>query len=231
MKFLYFPLKPPIGEKLAISQVFGVNGEFYRVNGIDIIGHNGLDIVAKHGQPVYTSHDGIITFAGLDEGGGIGVDIKTSEKYEYDGRQRFFKTRYWHLKKYIIKVGDKVEAGDIIGYADNTGFSTGDHLHFDLKPLNDDGTNYLQDNGYYGCIDPYNYFFINTMKHITINNNQYLLYEPLKIAISIADVAELNKLQVRGLNTFPIQVSENELNGYWIISGIEISRIKDIFNI
>ena len=45
------------------------------------------------------------------------------------------KTIYWHLIKEIpVKVGQKVQAGDVVGYADNTGFSTGDHLHFGLKP-------------------------------------------------------------------------------------------------
>jgi hypothetical protein len=66
-----------------------------------------------------------------------------------------------------VKLGDYVRKGDFIGLADNTGFSSGDHVHFELKPVSfttpvnktkdSDLTNTLQTNGYYGAVDPYPY--------------------------------------------------------------------------
>jgi len=58
-----------------------------------------------------------------------------------------FQTVYYHLKSVNCSTGDYVKAGDIIGYADNTGkMTTGDHLHFGLKFLDDQNFNSLNYN-------------------------------------------------------------------------------------
>lgn len=83
----------------------------------------------------------------------------------------------------------KISNGDLIGYADNTGASTGDHLHFALKPCakgEDWGTfyNVLQNNGYGGAIDPTPYFDGTYPKTI----------ETLKLKLTLLQkVAELYK--------------------------------------
>lgn len=56
-----------------------------------------------------------------------------------------------------VELGDRVETGDFLGYCDSTGYSTGDHLHFELKPVgfkNGKMYNLLQNNGWYGSVDP-----------------------------------------------------------------------------
>ena len=227
---LYLPLKVLPGETMFFSQVFGVNGTYYQNAGINIIGHNGLDIVTKHGQEVYAAHDGIITEAGTDIKGGIGVVIRTKEKYDYLGGQNYFATWYWHLENFNVKIGEEVSQGQLVGLADNTGFSTGDHLHFGLKALDDTFNTINKDNGYLGAIDPLPYLLINTMKHVLINGNQYLLYPPLKIAISIADLTELQKLTLHGLMSLPESAGSDVLKGYLIYPGIETKRLQDIFN-
>ncbi len=63
----------------------------------------------------------------------------------------------------INKAGMQVKAGDIIGYADNTGLSTGNHLHFGLKPVamnefNGSFYNAAQENGFNGAVNPVPYF-------------------------------------------------------------------------
>lgn len=157
---LWYPVKPWI-----ISQPFGVNGEWYRKNGIDIANHNGIDIPCDDGQGVYASHEGTVVQAGYDNKGGLGVTVQSNNKYEYKGKEVYFKTLYWHLKSGTVKVkvGQKVGAGTLLAGADNTGFSTGTHLHFGLKPViagkkYGEWYNVEQDNGYGGAIDPKPYF-------------------------------------------------------------------------
>ncbi len=156
---LFYPVKP-----VRITQVVGLNGEWYQSQGINIKGHNGLDFLTTHGLPVRATHSGEIVYAGCDNKEGYGVVLRTTEPYDYGENKVFFKTIYWHLIKDIpVKVGQSVNTGDIIGYADNTGLSTGDHLHFALKPqvMGEDywvWFNLEDKNGYMGAIDPMPYF-------------------------------------------------------------------------
>lgn len=156
---IFYPVKP-----WTVSQVFGVNPQIYSQFGIN--GHNGIDIVTYHGQPVYAAHDGDVTYAGMDGKEGVGVVITSDRKYEYDGgtEPAYIKSIYWHLINNVqVKVGQYVRAGTLIGYADNTGFSTGDHLHFAIKPVAQGENawtweNVAQNNGFKGAIDPAPYF-------------------------------------------------------------------------
>jgi murein DD-endopeptidase MepM/ murein hydrolase activator NlpD len=152
------PIKPT-----KVNQPFGANANpFYKEMGM--LGHNGIDYSAYHGQIVRAAHEGVVTFAGEDGSGGTGVVIRTNALFEYKDTETHFKTIYWHLIPQIpVKVGTQVKIGDIIGYADNTGMSTGTHLHFGLKPLQKGEQdwqwyNLEQDNGYKGAIDPRPYF-------------------------------------------------------------------------
>lgn len=162
---LYNPLK-----SMALTQGFGFGGtdpsmlSVYQKMGLGN-GHNGLDYWAIDGTPVYATHDGRVTFAGYDGSGGLGIVIRTNEEYEYGEGKSYFKTIYWHLKKdsLVVTGGQQVKRGDKIGEADNTGMSTGSHLHFGLKPIargENDWTwfNTEQNNGMLGAIDPTPYF-------------------------------------------------------------------------
>jgi len=155
-------------KRVIITQGYGIDGtdpkmvEKYKTLGLKDGLHNGLDMVAADGVPVYASHDGRVTFAGYDGGGGLGVVIRTNEPVTFkDGTEAYAKSLYWHLKKESLLVtgGQDVKAGQQIGMADNTGFSTGSHLHYGLKPIakgENDWTwyNIDQDNGLGGAIDP-----------------------------------------------------------------------------
>ncbi len=178
---LYYPVKP-----FFITQKFGETSfnDYYKKNGITFNGHNGHDLVAHHGDPIYASHDGLAYYE-VDSAQGHGVVVITKDKYEYKGSMVYFKTIYWHMidgskelnfKSPFYDVRDvanakEVKAGDIIGYADSTGLSTGDHLHFALKPVNKIGSAYInfeQDNGYFGAIDQTPYYNGKYAKEITI---------------------------------------------------------------
>lgn len=154
-----YPVKP-----IFYNQKFGEvsNLPYYQTNGVNIVGHNGIDFMAKHGQPVYAAHDGI-AYPEVDAKQGHGVVLITPETFDYKGEAAYFKTIYWHFIDNIpVAWGQFVKKGEIIGYADSTGLSTGDHLHFGLKPMrgNDpyESSNIEQDNGYLGAIDPMPYF-------------------------------------------------------------------------
>ena len=120
-------------------------------------GHNGTDWLCGHGAPLYydCNLEGEVIDTHVDGMGGLGVVIVTEEN------GRYYQHRYWHLKSFEVKPGDKVRMGRLLGYADNTGASSGDHLHRDLKEVAKDAQgNYKtlnHDNGYLGAIsmDPY----------------------------------------------------------------------------
>ena len=66
--------------------------------------HNGIDMIGSLGQACRATHDGVVTFAGEDGSGGLGVVIRTKEKFWYNNDWAYFKTIYWHLKTGSIKV-------------------------------------------------------------------------------------------------------------------------------
>lgn len=186
---LAYPVKP-----VFITQMFGGNGEYYRANGIDIDGHNGIDFLTRRGQEVRAAHDGTVVYAGVDNKEGWGVVIRTNEPRQYNNGEAYFKTIYWHLIPDIpVKVGQSVRVGDIIGFADSTGLSTGDHLHFGLKPQVMGENDWIwynleQSNGYLGAIDPYPYF------------NGYYAYDAQKVIGILTKMIELLKVAIGLIN-------------------------------
>jgi len=143
---LYLPLKQVI-----VTQPFGVNFvDFYTKMGMK--GHNGVDFCASTGTECFAAHYGVVTFAGTNGDGGISVTL--TDKVNH------YKTIYYHLKSVECKEGDKIQAGQLIGYCDNTGkYTTGSHLHFGLKFLDDSNFNTLDyNNGFNGAVNPAPYF-------------------------------------------------------------------------
>lgn|SRR3990167_6447872 len=199
---LLYPTTPNIylGKSYAhINQHFGENAvSLYKELGLN--GHNGLDLFATDGYPIYAAHDGVITFAGDDGTGGLGIVIRTNEKYEYEGGKALIKSIYWHLKKDSIRVkyGDRVVAGQGIALADNTGLSTNSHLHFGIKPIAQgekewEWNNLEQKNGFNGAIDPEPYLYFKERFN-----------DVMKYGMSNVDIARLQfKLQELGFFTYP----------------------------
>ncbi len=86
--------------------------------------HNGLDIAVSTGTPIKAAADGRVNFAGWNGGYGILVIIDHGNNVE---------TRYAHNSRLNVKVGQKVNRGDVIAYSGNTGVSTGPHSHFEIR--------------------------------------------------------------------------------------------------
>lgn len=90
--------------------------------------HKGIDIAGNIGDDVIASMDGYVTYAEFNDGG-YGNLIIIEHKDD-------MKTYYGHLSSFKIKAGDSVKKGDVIGEIGSTGFSTGPHLHFELRVNN-----------------------------------------------------------------------------------------------
>jgi hypothetical protein len=86
--------------------------------------HTGIDFKLEEGEPVVATADGVISISTFDSGHGNYIVIEHDETYS---------TRYSHLKSALIKTGDKIKKGELIGYVGNTGLSVGPHLHYEIS--------------------------------------------------------------------------------------------------
>ncbi|MEO0967465.1 MAG: peptidoglycan DD-metalloendopeptidase family protein [Cyanobacteria bacterium J06639_18] len=88
--------------------------------------HRGIDIAAPTGTPIHAAAAGVVKKAGWNRGGyGYLVDISHP-----DGTI----TRYAHNSRLLVKKGQQVQQGQKISLMGSTGFSTGPHLHFEIRP-------------------------------------------------------------------------------------------------
>ena len=85
--------------------------------------HKGLDIATPTGSAVYASSGGVVTSAGWAGGYGYAVVIRHPDGHS---------TRYGHLSKILVSVGQSVAQGQTIAKSGSTGVSTGPHLHFEV---------------------------------------------------------------------------------------------------
>ncbi|MBD2810224.1 murein DD-endopeptidase MepM [Xenorhabdus sp. Vera] len=96
-----------------------------------ITSHRGVDFAMPIGTPVLAVGDGEVIVAKFDGAAGNFIAIRHGRQYT---------TRYMHLRKLLVKPGQKVKRGERIALSGNTGRSTGPHLHFEFwdnqQPVN-----------------------------------------------------------------------------------------------
>jgi len=85
--------------------------------------HNGLDIASPYGTFIGAAREGEVVSTGWMGGYGKAVIIKHDNGY---------KTMYGHMSAILVRPGEKVRAGKVLGRVGSTGLSTGPHLHFTL---------------------------------------------------------------------------------------------------
>ena len=104
-----------------VSSTFG-----YRVSPFTSVKkmHEGLDLAAPKGTDVVAPADGVVTFSGVK--GAYGNIIVVDHGYG-------LVTRYGHLSKVLVEPGQQVKRGSSIARVGNTGRSTGDHLHYEVR--------------------------------------------------------------------------------------------------
>ena len=86
--------------------------------------HEGMDISLDKGGDVLVTGDGVVSEVKYDGAYGWVVDITHSSNVD---------TRYAHLSKTLVKVGQRVKRGDRIALSGSTGRSTGPHLHYEVR--------------------------------------------------------------------------------------------------
>ncbi len=86
--------------------------------------HSGIDIAAPHGRPIVSADGGEVIFSGFWDGYGKAVVIDHGRGYT---------TVYGHMSRIYMQAGQNVEKGQVIGLVGSTGFSTGPHLHFEVR--------------------------------------------------------------------------------------------------
>lgn len=173
-QFLHKPIRPYI-----VTQKFGSMGACVDVaTGFKVVnsvngkcpagyrslygpgGHGGLDLQAKRGTPIYASQNGWVFAIQTEPAFGVEVSIITDAKYYFRETDSFEYAKYrnCHMLGINVKKGQKIMTGDLLGWVDSTGLSSGDHDHIDLKPVakNSEGEYYniLQNNGTFGAVDP-----------------------------------------------------------------------------
>lgn len=86
--------------------------------------HTGVDLAGPSGTPVRSTAEGTINRAEWFGGYGLLVEIDHGAHLD---------TRYAHLSKIAVAVGQRVRKGDVVGYVGSTGKSTGPHLHYEVR--------------------------------------------------------------------------------------------------
>ena len=132
-------MRKPFDGEYKLTQKF--NDPLYRANYVKygLMGHNGLDFGMPTQTTLLAPHDGVIKEAAFDAGG-YGCYYKIENNIEG--------SILAHLQDLPLAVGTKVKEGEFVGKSDNTGNSTGPHLHWGYYriPRN-------RDNGFNGYID------------------------------------------------------------------------------
>ncbi|MFT3977443.1 MAG: M23 family metallopeptidase [Sphingomonas bacterium] len=117
---LSIPLDRPV-DSFRYTSPFGIRSDPFR--GSQSF-HSGVDLAAPVGTPVHATGDATVGRAGVAAGYGNLVTLEHGGGIE---------TRYGHLSRILVKAGQRVRRGDVIGLVGSTGRSTGSHLHYEVR--------------------------------------------------------------------------------------------------
>lgn len=187
--------------KFVVTQWFAEKKLDYSQFGLK--GHNGIDFACPRGTPIHALADGyVVETTNKETGYGLRVtqwfkdgDNEYLAVYGHCKSTAFPDVPYnYHLRTYPIK------KDQIIAWVNNTGFSTGDHLHLGLYPYLPNGQKKEPTNGYGGAIDPKPYIVWDNsepeeptmVKRVRVNGTEYLEFnETFSIGIASKEFADL----------------------------------------
>lgn len=117
------PALPPVAlDKVRLSSLFGYRKDPF--SGASRM-HQGVDLSGNRGEPIYAAGSGRVAEV-RNSFFGYGREVVIDHGFGY-------KTRYAHLHRMFVKVGDEVKRGDQIATMGNTGKSKGVHLHYEVE--------------------------------------------------------------------------------------------------
>lgn len=131
-------------DTLSVSSAFGMRDY------LQMWWHNGIDYRCAIGTPVYAAAAGTVKAA---KNNPTGYGLYVAIWHGVAG------TLYGHLSRYLVTVGQKVKAGDLIGYSGITGVTGGPHLHFEIRLCRSYDSNFwersaIDNKVFMRCIDP-----------------------------------------------------------------------------
>ena len=125
---LFYPVRP-----YRVNQPWGVYDDLYKQFGFTQ--HNGIDIALVNGQPIHAPFDcSVVRIGNQPQGGGIFVGLLSKNTYTFpDGITCFVLIDLLHCQMIKVMDGQSVRVGDVVALGDNTGLSTGQHLHMQCR--------------------------------------------------------------------------------------------------
>ena len=156
--------------------------------------HYGTDMRVKTGQPVYAVFDGVVRISGYDRWG-FGRFILLRHKNGLE-------TLYGHLSKNLVRLGQEVKSGEVIGRGGNSGRSTASHLHFEIRYSGNainpneifDFENYTLISSKY-TIDQASFAYLeeaNKIRYHVIRSGDTLSHLSYRYGVSINKMCQLN---------------------------------------
>ncbi len=114
-------IMPVSKDKIRVTSLFGWRKNPFNRNAHSF--HSGVDFAGRPGTPVYSTGDGVVvSMPGMH---GYGIVVVVNHGYGYH-------TLYAHLSKSLVKPGEKVKRGQVIGKLGSSGSTTGPHLHYEV---------------------------------------------------------------------------------------------------
>lgn len=109
-----------------VTAPYGVRGSWWAAGY-----HTGTDFAASIGTPIYATKQGVVVFSGYSGGWGVAYGYHVIVSSYHDGK--FVRHMYAHLYSRKVGIGERVKAGQLIGYSGNSGNTSGPHLHYEER--------------------------------------------------------------------------------------------------
>ena len=175
--------------------------------------HSGIDISAPAGTTVYAVQAGKIKKSAFDDGYGNTITIVHEDGYV---------TRYAHLDELLVREGQLVDQGTMIGTVGNTGKSTGPHLHFEI-----------QKDGKY--LDPLNLISVHGSSTVKIHKTGNQQDTTRKIVVEEMPVFEGNeshdfKIYIKENLKYPEEAKKEEISGTVYVRFVidKMGKVSDV---
>lgn len=126
----------PVENTIPINSGFGITRTIKTPDGVQTHVHHGIDFKAPIGTAIYAMMDGDIFRVGWENefNHNQGLGFRIWQTFEYEARKIY--GWYGHTSKILVKEGQKIKAGELIGFTGMNGAADGPHLHVQFREVN-----------------------------------------------------------------------------------------------